>query len=179
MRLAGFVVCGQHQERKGNRKGNRGDDQGLATARDQEGNGRALVFGFARRAQRQEVSGMARTLRIETAASPSLLLQRARRVARANGVLLLGDENSGRFSHRMLEGNYRRLGPTVIVTITHKHRLVPWSVLEGRLRGLFGGGPPRMGRVSKKPEAPTARRTGGRRRATRGPTHHRRHPPRR
>jgi len=58
---------------------------------------------------------MARTLRIETAASPSLLLQRARRAARANGVLLLGDENSGRFSHGMLEGNYRRQGPTVIL----------------------------------------------------------------
>jgi hypothetical protein len=123
---------------------------------------------------------MARTLCIETAASPSLLLQRASRAARANGVRLLGDENSGRFSHRMLEGNYRRQGRVVIVTITHKHRLVPWSVLEGRLRVLFGGGPPRKGRVSEKPKAPTARRTGGRRRATsRAPHHHRRHPPRR
>src|SRR5215203_1265402 len=108
---------------------------------------------------------MARTLRIDTAASPSFLLQRARRTARANGVTLIGNESSGRFTHRMLEGNYRRLGPTVIVTITHKHSLVPWSVLESRLRGLFGGGPPRMGRVSEKPKAPTARRSGGRRRA--------------
>src|SRR5829696_6493994 len=128
---------------------------------------------------------MARTLRIDTAASPTLLLQRARRTARANGVMLVGNESSGRFSHRMLEGNYRRLGSTVIVTITHKHRLVPWSVLEGRLRGLFGGGP-RKGRVSEKPKAPkkskapTARRSGGRRRATRRPPHHHRgHPPRR
>ena len=125
---------------------------------------------------------MARILRIDTAASPSLLLQRARRVARANGVLLLGDENSGRFSHKLLEGNYRRQGPTVIVTITHKHRLVPWSVLEGRLRGLFGGDPPRTERVIDKPKAPTARRSRGRRRATRGhPLHHghqhRRKPP--
>ena len=165
---------------KGTAKGNRGDDKGLATARDQEGKDRALVFGFAPRAQRQEVSGMARTFRIETAASPSSLLQRARRAARANGVLLLGDENSGRFSHRMLEGNYRRQGRVVIVTITHKHRLVPWSVLEGRLRFLFGGGAPRTGRVSEKPKAPTARRSGGLRRATsRAPHHHRRHPPRR
>jgi hypothetical protein len=116
---------------------------------------------------------MARTLRIDTAASPSLLLQRARKTARANGVTLIGDENSGRFSHRMLEGNYRRQGPTVIVTITHKHRLVPWSVLERRLRGLFGGGPPRTGRVGEKS---TARRTArrirrARRRAARRPPH--------
>jgi len=102
---------------------------------------------------------MARTLRIDVRTSPSALLERARRTARANGVRLVGDENSGRFSHRMLEGTYRRLGPTVIVTITHKHRLVPWSVLEGRLRGLFGGGPPRRGRIGeKKSKAPRARR---------------------
>ena len=129
---------------------------------------------------------MARTLRIDTAASLSSLLQRARRTARANGVTLIGNESSGRFSHRMLDGNYRRQGPTVIVTITHKHRLVPWSVLEGRLRVLFGGGPPRKGRVSEKSKAPnkskapTARRSGGRRRARRRPPHqHRRHPHRR
>ena len=124
---------------------------------------------------------MARTLRIETAASPSLLFQRARRTARANGVLLLGDENSGRFSHRMLEGNYRRQGPTVIVTITYKHSLVPWSVLERRLRGLFGGGPPRTGRVSEKSEARrTARRIRrARRRAARRLPHQHGHPHRR
>ena len=127
---------------------------------------------------------MARTLRIETAASPSSLMARARRVAKANSVLLLGDENSGRFTHRMLEGNYRRQGPTVIVTITHKHRLVPWSVLEGRLRGLFGGGTSRPGRVSEKSTARAARRLRrrARRRAGRGHPHqhgnsHRRRPP--
>ena len=128
---------------------------------------------------KQEVTGMARTLRIDIGASPSSLLERVRRVARANGVRLLGDENSGRFSHRMLEGTYRRQGPTVIVTITHKHRLVPWSVLEGRLRGLFGGGPPRRGRVGEKSKAPTARRSRGRRRASRRPPHHHGHPRRR
>ena len=121
---------------------------------------------------------MARTFSIDTAASPSSLLERARRAARANGVLLLGDESSGRFSHRMLEGNYRRQGPTVIVTITYKHSLVPWSVLERRLRGLFGGGPPRTGRVSGKSTARTARRRirRARRRAARGHPHRRRPP---
>jgi len=124
---------------------------------------------------------MARTLRIDTAASPTLLLQRARRTARANGVTLIGNESSGRFSHRMLEGNYRRLGPTVIVTITYKHSLVPWSVLERRLRGLFGGGPPRTGRVSGKSTAITARRRirRARRRAARGHPHQHGHPHRR
>ena len=126
---------------------------------------------------------MARTLRIDTVASPSLLLKRARKTARANGVTLIGNENSGRFSHRMLEGEYRRQGRVVIVTITYKHRLVPWSVLEDRLRDLFGGGPPRTGRVSEKSKAREARRRRpARRRAARGHSHqhgqpHRRRPP--
>src|SRR5215204_295885 len=122
---------------------------------------------------------MARTLRIDTAASPSLLLERARRAAKANGVTLYGNEGSGRFSHRMLEGEYRRLGRTVIVTITYKHRLVPWSTLEGRLRALFGGGPSRIPRVSEGPGATRRRRRRTRRRArraTRKPPRHHGHP---
>src|SRR5215207_4327586 len=123
---------------------------------------------------------MARTLRIDTVASPSMLLARARRVASANGVTLVGNEGSGRFSHKMLRGEYRRVGRTVIVTITYKHRLVPWSVLERRLRGLFGGGSPGMARVNGKSTAvPTARRTREGRRASRRRLRHRRHPHRR
>src|SRR5215207_7199332 len=42
MRLAGFVVCGERQIRKGNG----GDEQRLATARDHEGRDRALVLAL-------------------------------------------------------------------------------------------------------------------------------------
>ena len=123
---------------------------------------------------------MARKFSIDTVASPSLLLERAKRTASENGVRLFGDERSGRFSHKMLEGEYRRIGRTVTVIITHKHRLVPWSVLEGRLRALFGGGPSGMPRVSERSKAGTGPRPRGRRRAKgRGPPHHRRHPHRR
>jgi hypothetical protein len=89
-----------------------------------------------------------------------------------NGVTLVGNEGSGRFSHKMLRGEYRMIGRTAIVTITYKHRLVPWSVLEGRLRGMFGGGS-RMARVGEESTAETARRRRDRRRAIR------RHPRRR
>src|SRR5918995_1226629 len=119
---------------------------------------------------------MARTLRIDTAASPSRLLKRARRTARANGVTLIGNEISGRFSHKMLRGEYRMIGRAVIVTITYKHRLVPWSVVEGRLRGLFGSAPSGMARVSGTSAAPTARRTREGRRASRRHLRHRSHP---
>jgi hypothetical protein len=121
---------------------------------------------------------MARTFSVDTAASSSLVLEGARRVASENGVTLLGDESSGRFSHKLLKGEYHRLGRTVIVTITYKHRLVPWSAIEGRLRALFGSSS-RMPRVSEKSTAGTARRTRARRRASRRPLHHHGHPHRR
>src|SRR5918994_5985498 len=121
-----------------------------------------------------KVTGMARTFSIDTAASPSLLLQRARRAASENGVRLYGNEGSGRFSHKLLEGEYRRLDRRVIVTITRKHRLVPWSVLEGRLRGLFGGGSSRMPRARERPKAATAPHTRRRQSATRRHPHPRR-----
>src|SRR5215204_51016 len=123
-------------------------------------------------------TGMPRTFSIDTSASPSLLLARARRAATENGVTLVGNESSGRFSHKMLRGEYRMIGLTVIVTVTYKHRLVPWSVLKGRLRALFGSGSG-MPRVREKSTAPTALRTRGRRRASRRPPHHHRHPHRR
>src|SRR5918993_135933 len=125
---------------------------------------------------------MGRTFSIDTAASPSLLLARARRAASVNGVRLVGNESSGRFSHKMLKGAYRMIGRTVIVTITYKHRLVPWSVLEGRLRGMFGGDS-RMPGVREESTAETARRARDRRRASRRASRrrlcHRRHPRRR
>ncbi len=53
-----------------------------------------------------------------------------------NGATLVGDEGSGRFSHEMVKGEYRMLGETVVVTITHKHWLLPWPLIEVRLREL-------------------------------------------
>jgi hypothetical protein len=44
MRLAGFVVCGERRKRRGNG----GGEQRLATARDHEGRGRALVWALRR-----------------------------------------------------------------------------------------------------------------------------------
>ena len=49
----------------------------------------------------------------------------------------LGDERSGRFSHDMAKGEYRMLGQTVIVTITEKHWLLPWPLVEAQLRELI------------------------------------------
>ena len=73
---------------------------------------------------------------MHTTLEPSSLLARAERVAKENGATLVGGEQSGRFSHDTVSGEYRMVGQTVIVTITEKHWLVPWPVVESRMRAL-------------------------------------------
>ena len=79
---------------------------------------------------------MARTLSVDTRVAPTSLLARAKKAARENGAILVGDERSGRFSHELVKGEYRMVGQTVMVTITDKHWLLPWPVVEVRLREL-------------------------------------------
>jgi hypothetical protein len=78
-----------------------------------------------------------RTFSMHTTANPLSLLARARKVARENGAALVGDEGSGRFSHDMVRGEYRMVGRKVTVTITEKHWLVPWPVVESQLGELL------------------------------------------
>jgi hypothetical protein len=77
-----------------------------------------------------------RTFNLDTIISPASLLARAKKAAYENGATLLGDERSGRFSHDMAKGEYRMAGQTVIVTITEKHWLLPWTLVEAQLREL-------------------------------------------
>ena len=79
---------------------------------------------------------MARTFSIDTTLNPSSLLARARKTASENGATLIGGKQSGRFSHDMVRGEYRMVGQKVIVTITDKHWLVPWPIVESQLRKL-------------------------------------------
>ena len=77
-----------------------------------------------------------RTFSMDTTVDPLSLLARAKRVAKDKGATLVGSKESGRFSHQMLKGEYRIVGQTLIVTITDKHWLVPWPVVESQLRKL-------------------------------------------
>ena len=77
---------------------------------------------------------MAKTYKLDTMASSSSLLARAKKAAHANGATLFGDERSGRFSHDLLKGEYRMVGQKAIVTVTDKHWLLPWSAVEAQLR---------------------------------------------
>jgi len=77
---------------------------------------------------------VAKTYELDTRASRPSLLARAKKAAYENGATLFGEERSGRFSHEMLKGEYRMVGQKVIVTVTDKHWLLPWPVVEAQLR---------------------------------------------
>ncbi len=77
---------------------------------------------------------MARTFSVDTRISSSELLARARRAANESGATLVGDEVSGRFAHELVRGEYRMVGRTVVIDIKDKHWMLPWPVLEARLR---------------------------------------------
>ena len=79
---------------------------------------------------------MARTFSLSTSVNPLTLLARAKKAAYENGATLLGDERSGRFSHDLVKGDYRMAEQTVVVTITQKHWLVPWPIVESQLGAL-------------------------------------------
>jgi hypothetical protein len=79
---------------------------------------------------------MKRTFSVGTTLDSFSLLARAKRAANDNGAILVGDERSGRFSHEMIKGEYSMVGQTVIVTVTDKHWLVPWPIVESQLREL-------------------------------------------
>jgi hypothetical protein len=80
---------------------------------------------------------VARTFSMDTTLESSSLLARAKRAASKSGATFVGDKQLGRFSHEMVRGEYRMVGRTVIVTITDKHWLVPWPVVESQLRKLI------------------------------------------
>ena len=81
---------------------------------------------------------VARTFSMDTNRKPSSLLTRAKKAASESGATFIGDKHSGRFSHDMVRGEYRMVGQTVIVTVTEKHWLLPWPVVETQLRKLVG-----------------------------------------
>jgi hypothetical protein len=99
--------------------------------------GRLAVLVSERMHLRGWEERLARTFSADTRIAPSSLLARARRAASKNGAILLGDERSGRFSHELVKGEYRMVGQKVVVTITEKHWLLPWPVVEVRLRELL------------------------------------------
>jgi len=83
-----------------------------------------------------EKETVARTYSVARTSDSLSLLARAKKIADDTGATLVGDGEAGHFSHVMLKGEYRVTGDVVLVTIHDKSWMVPWTVVESRVREL-------------------------------------------
>ena len=62
---------------------------------------------------------------------------KAQKAAKKHNATLAGDECSGEFHHKKVEGTYRVVGSSVHVTITEKPWYAPWPIVESEVRKFF------------------------------------------
>jgi uncharacterized protein (DUF697 family) len=83
---------------------------------------------------------------VNLAADPDVVLAQAKKVTAQNGGIFKGDTHSGQFSARGVVGEYKVKGKAVILTITEKPILMPWFVVESKIKSFF--------QVEVEPEEP-------------------------
>ena len=64
-------------------------------------------------------------------------LGNTRRAVEGMEATLEGDEKSGTFAGRGIEGHYSVEGDQVTVTITKKPALAPWAIIEKLVKDFF------------------------------------------
>ncbi len=80
---------------------------------------------------------MSKSFEVALNSTPETLLSKAREVAIKEGVELNGDVHSGSFSGKGLEGEFRVQDKTVLLTLKKKPKLVPWSMVEKKVKAFF------------------------------------------
>jgi hypothetical protein len=69
--------------------------------------------------------------------SPADLVRKAQTLADHAGASFKGNETAGKFSTRSVAGVYHVRGNLVTITITDRPFLVPWSLIESKVRRFF------------------------------------------
>ena len=68
---------------------------------------------------------------------PAALVERARKLAEDSGAEFSGDESSGRFAAKGVEGEYVVEADSITVTVTRKPMGAPWSLVESKVKEFF------------------------------------------
>lgn len=84
---------------------------------------------------------MSKSFEFKLRADPKAVIAKAKKIAAQNEVVLEGDTTSGWFSGHGVKGEYRIKDRTIRITITKKPLMVPWFVVESRLKGFFDSEP--------------------------------------
>ena len=66
------------------------------------------------------------------------VVEKAKAASKSNGVAMEGDHSKGHFNGQGVEGNYHIEGSTLKISITKKPLIVPWSLLETKIKNFFG-----------------------------------------
>lgn len=80
---------------------------------------------------------MSRSFRIKIQEDPDALVARAEKAARKAGAEFEGDAHSGSFAGSGVEGQYEVEEGSIVVTITRKPMIAPWSLVEDKVKGFF------------------------------------------
>ena len=80
---------------------------------------------------------MEKTFKFALKDDPEMLIKSAKELAPQNGIFFEGDARSGTFSGHGLNGNYSIENNTMILTISEKPLIIPWSLIEMKLKEFF------------------------------------------
>lgn len=79
-----------------------------------------------------------KSFEVKLKSSAEEVVAKAKTAAKSNGVAMEGDQSKGRFNGQGVEGQYHIEGSTLTIKITKKPLIVPWSLLETKIKNFFG-----------------------------------------
>ena len=80
---------------------------------------------------------MSKTFEIPLGGDAVALVNKAQAAATTYAATFSGDISSGSFSGRGFDGSYTIIENMATVTITKKPFIVPWILVESKVRGFF------------------------------------------
>lgn len=86
---------------------------------------------------RRDRMSKTKTYAFPLSGDPLSVVEKARDAAAGNGVKFEGDEQQGRFAGHGIEGLYTIQEAQVMIQISRKPIIMPWSMIESSLRKFF------------------------------------------
>lgn len=80
---------------------------------------------------------MQKKISVNLTADANAVITRIKAAAVQNGIHLEGDALSGQFNGKGMKGSYEIHNATMIITISKKPLLMPWSLIESSVVDFF------------------------------------------
>jgi hypothetical protein len=80
---------------------------------------------------------MAKEFKIQLQYPADQIINKINNAATKHGIDFEGNEHSGNFSGKGVNGSYKTLGQQMIITIDKKPAIIPWTVVEEMIVSFF------------------------------------------